>query len=593
MKVSRLIGSRTKETPQDCQTANHIFMVRGGYIRNVAAGIFSLYNPMRRVTQKIERIIREEMDAIDGQEVLFPVVMPATLWQASGRYDAIGSEMARFTDRNGAKNVLGMTHEEASVHLVRDVAQSYQNYPFMIYQIQTKFRDEPRSRGGLMRVREFTMKDAYSFHTDWYDLTEYYNRCLQAYRRIFARAGLADVAVVQADSGMMGGSISHEFMYLSPIGEDKIIKCPFCDFISNLEAAETIVRQTSRPEMPLTKIHTPDIKTIRALGDSLGLQDDSLMKAVVYSRVADGTPIVVFVRGDMEVSETKLRNHIGTDIVPYEETGTHSGIVAGFIGAVGLDSGITCVLDRSLQGATNLVGGANEIDYHISGISMARDLPNAVYADVAKAVEDGICPACRKEGLGITGGVEVGNIFQLGDKYTKAMKMQYLDNAGELQYPIMGCYGIGVGRLAASVLEEHHDDYGPIWPIEIAPWHVAICALNIKTDAVKTAADALYQSLAESGIEVLYDDREVSAGVMFSDADLLGCPLRLVVSPKTLARGAIEVIARDKSYKADLDFDATKTNEIAAWVTKWIAEARKQTREQVKKQANLQPNSGE
>jgi len=557
MRVSSLVGSRKKETPVDCQTTNHIYAVRGGYIRNVAAGIFSLYNPMRRVVLKIENILREEMDRIGGQEVLLPVVMPASLWMESGRYDAIGSEMLRFTDRTGAKNVLGMTHEEAAVHLVRDTVPSYQNYPFMIYQIQTKFRDEPRSRGGLVRVREFTMKDGYSFHTSWEDLNDYYQMCLEAYSRIYKRVGLAKVAAVKGDSGMMGGSLSHEFMFLPEIGEDKIMQCPHCDFIANLEATEMVVEKAIGEETEITKIHTPNIKTIQELCDNLQTPEQSLMKAVVYKLESDDSLVVAFIRGDLDVNETKLRNHLKSGILPVEHIGAESGLVMGFVGAIGLDKGLKCVFDRSLEGGAGLIGGANETDYHICGISMTRDLPNAEFIDIAQAVHGGTCPQCKQKGLTATNGVEIGNIFQLGDKYTKSMGMQYLDSNGELQHPTMGCYGIGVGRLAACICEAHHDEYGPIWPISVAPWQVELCALNINAEGVRKTAETIYTAFTEAGIETLYDDREVSAGVMFSDADLFGCPLRIVISPKTLARGCVELISRDKTLKIDLQTEDT------------------------------------
>ncbi|HEX3047195.1 MAG TPA: proline--tRNA ligase [Bacillota bacterium] len=562
MKTNELLGMRYKETPADCYTANHIFFIRGGYIKQVSSGVFSLYLPMRRITHKIEAIIRDEMDKIGGQEVLFPVVMPATLWQESGRYESIGTEMVRFSDRNGTMNVLGMTHEEAAVHLVRDVASSYQNYPFMIYQIQTKFRDEPRCRGGLIRVREFTMKDAYSFHTSWDDLKQYYNLCLEAYNRIFARAGIPEVVAVQSDSGMMGGSISHEFMFLSEIGEDTIVSCTHCDYRANMEAAECIVNNAVVDEAPLTKLATPNIKTIEELCEFAHITATQTAKAVVYQSNSDDAYIVVFIRGDLDVNETKLRNHLGFEIHPALEISASSGLVPGFIGAIGLTDSCSVVFDRSIQNCRMLYCGANEEGFHFSGLSMPRDVPNASFVEVAKAVAGGICPTYQKSSLRIAKGIEVGNIFQLGTKYTKSMELQFLDQNGLRQYPIMGCYGIGVGRLAASVCEAHHDDYGPIWPMSIAPWQVQLCALNIGTGDIKEKADLLYLKMQSSGIEALYDDRNVSAGVMFSDADLLGCPLRIVISPKTRARGVVELSARDKSFRTDVEYDGINFDSI-------------------------------
>lgn len=553
MRMRHLLGERFKETPSDCQITSHALMVRGGYMRQLCNGIYSLYPPARRITRKIEQIIREEMDAIGGQEVLFPVVMPASLWQESGRYESIGSEMARFQDRSGGEVVLGMTHEEAAVHLARGAAKSHADYPFMIYQIQTKFRDEPRCRGGLIRVREFTMKDAYSFHTSQEDLERYYETCLEAYRRIFARVGVPEVVDVKSDSGMMGGSIAHEFMLLTPAGEDSIVLCSSCGYRSNMEAAECVIQNPVTEPAPLQKIATPGVKTIDELCAFLHIRPEQTCKAVVYQKDSDGRYVVVFIRGDLEVNETKLRNLLGAEIRPAAQITPESGLTPGSIGAIGLGNQIQVVFDRSMEGIQCTVCGANEDGYHLTGVSLERDLPEKpVFSDVAKALEGGICPVCGKPHLQIRRGIEVGNIFQLGDKYTRPMGMQYLDRDGKLQYPLMGCYGIGVGRLAAAVCEVRHDDYGPIWPMAIAPWQVHICALKAADPQVKGTAEKLYQMLTGAGVEVILDDRPVSAGVMFSDADLLGVPLRLVVSPKTCAKGMIELAARDKTFREEI-----------------------------------------
>lgn len=550
MKMSSMLGNRFKETPADCQLDSHKLMVRGGYIKQMTTGIYSLYMPTKRITKKIEAIIRDEMDKIDGQEVMFPVVMPASLWQESGRYDSIGSEMARFKDRSGQPVVLGMTHEEAAVHLARGAAQSYTNYPFMIYQIQTKFRDEPRARGGLIRVREFTMKDAYSFHTSQEDLEQYYEKCYTAYENIFRRAGIPEVVAVKSDSGMMGGSVSHEFMLLTDSGEDTIVLCD-CGYRSNMEAADCIVEAPETEEAPLTKVFTPETKTIEAVCEYLNAPANASCKAVVYQKNMTDEYVIAFIRGDLEVNETKLRNFLGEEIHPAEIT-LESGIVAGFIGPVGLPKGVTYVIDKSLAALNASVCGANEENYHYTGYNVARDTPDAPIADFAKTYEGAICPVCGKPHIHISRGIEVGNIFQLGTKYTKSMEMTYIGQDGKPHYPIMGCYGIGVGRLAASVCEVKHDDYGPIWPMSIAPWQVHICAIKATDPEVRAVADKLYQDLQDAGVEVIYDDRKVSAGNMFSDADLLGVPVRVIVSPKTVKRGAVEVSKRDKSMREDV-----------------------------------------
>ena len=550
MKVSKMLGERFKEAPKDCVIASHALMVRGGYIKYVGNGIYSLFTPAKRIMSKIERIIREEMDRIDGEEVLFPVVMPASLWEQSGRFTSVGSELVRFKDRGGNNMILGMTHEEAAVHLARDTAKSYVDFPFMIYQIQTKFRDEPRARGGLIRVREFTMKDAYSFHTSEEDLERYYDCCYTAYERIFRRAGAKNVIAVKSDSGMMGGSVSHEFMLLSEIGEDTLAICPECGYKANMEAAECIVENEAGQLAPLKKVHTPNAKTIEELSAFLDLDEKRLCKAVVYQRNADDSYVIVFIRGDLDVNETKLRGFLGCEIHPATVT-EESGIVAGFIGAMGLPEAVTVVWDRSLSGISNLVCGANEKDYHYTGFNVARDIGEVLYTDVAKTYAGAVCPSCGKHTITLQKGIEVGNIFQLGTKYTKSMGMTYLDANGELQYPIMGCYGIGVGRLCASICQESHDDFGPIWPMSIAPWQVEVCNLRCDDETVSRTADSLYDALQSAGIETLYDDRNIRPGAMFADADLFGIPVRAVVSPKTCERGVIEVSLRDKSWKGE------------------------------------------
>lgn len=556
MKLEKLVGERFRERPSDCIVDSHAFMVRGGYLKYVANGIYSSYMPLKRVTRKIEQILREEMDAIDGQEIQFPVVMPASLWQESGRYESIGKELMRFHDRNGCPLVLGMTHEEAAVQLVRDYGQSYSKYPFMIYQIQTKFRDEARPRAGLIRVREFTMKDAYSFHPSKEDLTEYYNRFHKAYERIYARVGLSEVISVASDSGMMGGNISHEFMLLTPVGEDSIALCTECDYKANMEAAESITEKPiNAVSEDLTMIHTPDVHTIEELCRFLRCEKENTCKAVVYQHGSDDSYIVLFIRGDLDVNETKLTNYLGCEIHPAVIT-EECGLNAGYIGPVNLEGNFTVLFDRSLEGRNNLSCGANVSEYHYTGLDMKRDIGNAEYLDFAKIQEGGICPHCGKTSIRIFRGIEVGNIFQLGTKYTKSMNMTYIDQNGNSRYPLMGCYGIGVGRLAAAICEAHHDEYGPIWPVSVAPWQIHLCAVRSDNAEVKDYADKLYAELQSKGFEVIYDDRNVSAGVMFSDADLLGVPLRIIISPRNMKQGIVEMVSRDKSFSASLQIES-------------------------------------
>ena len=570
MKLDKLIGERFKERPSECVIDSHALMLRGGYMKYVGNGIFSSYTPLKRITRKIEQIIREEMDRIDGQEVMFPVVLPASLLQESGRYESIGNALVRFADRNKNPHVLGMTHEEPAVQLVREYGQTYAKYPFMIYQIQTKFRDEPRPRGGLIRVREFTMKDAYSFHTSKEDLDEYFQRCYKAYERIYERVGIPETIAVTADSGMMGGKLSNEFIILTPVGEDSIAICENCDcdYVANMEAAESIT-ENIRDDIsePLTLEPTPNIQTIEGLCDFLKTDAKKTCKAVMYQRNIDDSYIVVFIRGDLDVNETKLANYLKCDVHPAViEEGNDTGLCAGYTGPCHLDyNKITVLFDKSLENTNNLATGANKNEYHYTGLDISRDLKNKniEYQDFAKITDGGICPKCKKPSIKISRGIEVGHIFQLGTKYTETMNMQYLDSEGQPHYPIMGCYGIGVGRLAASVCEAHHDEYGPIWPMPIAPWQVHLCAVRSDDEQVKNTADKLYEELISAGIEVIYDDRNVSAGVMFSDADLLGVPLRVIVSPRNIKENCCEIISRDKTLSIKEPTESAKDKIIA------------------------------
>lgn len=567
MKVSSLLGERLKAVSEDITIESQLLMLKGGYIKNVGNGIFTLLPPAQRISKKIQNIIREEMDAIDGQEVLFPVVMPASIWQESGRFYSIGSEMVRFKDRTGSDMVLGMTHEEAATHLVRNVAKSYTQYPFMIYQIQTKFRDEARPRGGLIRVREFTMKDAYSFHTSNEDLLQYYDRAHKAYERIFKRAGAKKFISVKSDSGMMGGNVSHEFMLLTPVGEDTLAICSAedCGYTANMECAESVIENESGEVRPLQKVHTPDAKTIDAVCKYLHSEEKKSVKAVVYQKVEDNSYVIVFIRGDLDVNETKLRKVVNGDVYIAKEI-TDEGIVGGFIGPVGLSTKATVVYDSSLKNANDFVAGANEKDYHYTGVNVARDVGEVTFNDVAKIIDGGICPKCGRKTIKLSNGIEIGNIFQLGTKYSKSMNLTYIDENNTPQYPIMGCYGIGVGRLMASICEESHDKFGPIWPITIAPWEIEICNLRADDEAVSKVADDLYARLSAKS-EVLYDDRDIRPGAMFADADLFGIPVRVVVSPKNLAENQVEVSTRDKSINTTVKLD-NAVEEILAIVDK-------------------------
>ncbi len=549
MRMSNLIGRRFKEKPVEATLKSHEYLLRGGYARQVANGIYSLLPAGFRVTHKIENIIREEMDRIGGQEVLMPVVLPRELWDESDRFESVGPELLRFVDRTGHAMLLAMTHEEAVVHLTRYEATSYRQYPFMVYQIQTKFRDEPRSRGGLIRVREFTMKDAYSFHCSMEDLERYYAVCAIAYHRIFCRAGIPETAVVQSDSGIMGGKVAHEFMLLCDSGEDTIVKCPQCGYIANTEVAEGRIESFPEKPLELEKVHTPGMKTIDEVADFLGMQPRQTAKVVFYESDSEGKPVMAIIRGDVEINEAKLAKIIKVaPALAEEETILKSGAVPGFASPMGVKN-CRIIVDPTVRDSNNLVTGANEVDYHVKNFNVNRDCPSgAEVADIARIREGDGCSQCEGK-LVIVRGIEVGNIFQLGTKYSETMGMRYLDENGKEQVPIMGCYGIGVGRLMSSVMEAHYDKWGPIWPITIAPWQVHICALQFKNESIRETAEMLYNELKEAGIEVILDDRDERPGVQFADADLLGVPFRFIISERNIKESKLEwkIRGTDKS----------------------------------------------
>ena len=556
MLISKLVGERTKTAPSDAVIKSHSLMIRAGYIKLVSNGIWSLAMPAKRIARKIENIIREEMDALEGQECTFPVVMPRELWEESGRYTSIGDEMVRFKDRFGRDMVLGMTHEEAAVQFARDAVNSYQQLPFMIYQIQTKFRDEGRPRGGLIRVREFTMKDAYSFHMSKEDLEAYYERVYAAYERIFKRIGMKNFIAVKSDSGMMGGSISHEFMLLTPIGEDTIVICPKCGLSSNMEVATSVMKENAPEEAaPMEEVFTGEAKEIKEVTKYLGdIPADKTIKAVCYNIKGDSLrTVVAFIRGDLEINEAKLKKVLGRDIVP---ANLNSGeLVAGNIGPAGLKGdNLVIVYDNSVKGTVNMVSGANKPEYHLKNVTEGRDFTIEESFDIRKVKPGEKCPVCGAE-LEVENGIEIGNIFQLGTKYTESMGMTVLNSDGKAVCPIMGCYGIGVGRAMASVAEETADEKGLNWPMAIAPWHVYLCIIRSDDPVVKEKACALYDEMQKKGIEVLMDDRAASAGYKFADCDLMGIPLRLVVSPRALENDVAEIKIRSTGETITCPFE--------------------------------------
>ena len=556
MRLSKLVGQRLREAPRDAQTVSHKFLVRGGYCIPVSTGIFSLLPLGKRITTKIERIIREEMDRIGGQEVLMPVVLPAELWQQSGRWESVGAELLRFKDRNGKDMLLGMTHEEAVVHMARAEVSSYKQLPLMLYQIQTKYRDEARPRAGLIRVREFTMKDAYSFHTTQEDLEKYYEVCREAYFRIFKRIGIKDMLCIQADSGIFGGNRSDEFMAVADCGEDTLFVSPNGNYQANREVACAKLNFNKEEPLPPEKVETPNCKSIDDLAKFLGINPDHTCKAVFY-KDSHGKLVFVNIRGDLEVNETKLAKVVQDGNLAFADDALirSVGAVPGYASLYGLDlSNFRVVVDPSVVESSNLVVGANEELYHLKNFNYDRDVAQkeqVIVADIA-TVRDGDPSPIDGAPLKLLHGIEIGNIFQLGTKYSKPMGCNFLDVDGKSKPMVMGCYGIGVGRGMAAVCEQRHDDWGPIWPMAIAPYQVHIIGLKYSETAVADACEKLYADLQARGVEVLLDDRGEKAGSAFADADLLGIPLRVVISPKTIAENQVEYKHRDWGKRSEM-----------------------------------------
>ena len=546
MKTSNLFGQTLREAPADAEVPSHQLLVRAGFIRQLGAGIFSYLHLAQRSIMKIENILREELNAIGGQEITMPVVHPADVWKETGRWYQIGSEMGRFLDKNGRDMVLAMTHEEVIADLVRRDIQSYKQLPRLLYHIQTKWRDDPRPRAGLIRVREFTMKDSYSLDADWEGLDRQYRAHYQAYFNIFHRCGLP-VAAVKSDVGMMGGKLAHEFMYLAPIGEDTLIICEACGYTANRQIAKfRKPPANSEPLKSIEKVATPKTSTIEALATLLNVPKSKTAKAVfAVATITEGQQdtnkfVFAVVRGDMEVNETKLANAVkAKDLRPaHEEEIRQVGAIPGYASPVGLKD-VFIVVDDMVPDSPNLVAGANEEGYHLLNVNYGRDYQADIIADIAVADEGQACPECGHS-LRAWRGVEVGNIFKLGTRYSDSLGCTYLDKDGKPKPVIMGSYGIGVGRLLACVAEEHHDERGLTWPITVAPYQIHMVSLK----GGEEAANNLYTSLESNGIEVLYDDREESPGVKFNDADLIGIPIRLTVSGRSLKEGGVELKLR-------------------------------------------------
>jgi prolyl-tRNA synthetase len=561
MRYGQAFVPTLKEVPAEAQVASHIFMIRGGYMRKAAAGIYSFLPLGWRVVSKIANIVREEMNRAGAQEIFMPAAVPAELWQESGRWQKYGPELLRFKDRKGADFLIGPTHEEVVVDLVRREIKSYRQLPQNLYQVQTKFRDEVRPRAGLMRGREFIMKDAYSFHVDGDDAKKTYQAMYDAYTKIFKRCGL-EFRAVEADTGNIGGSLSHEFQVLAQSGEDKIVSCNNCSYAANVEQAE--VKRAAEPEAAaekaIEKVHTPGKGSIDDVATFLKADKKRFIKSLVF--LGDGKPVLVLVRGDHDVNEIKLRKLLGVaEVVMASDAAAKeiTGAPVGFVGPVGAKAGLRIVGDLDVKNIRDGVTGANEVDQHVTGVSAARDLAGVEWADLRVAAAGDGCPRCGKGTFTLFLGIEVGHVFYLGTKYSQPMGCTYLDVAGKEQVMEMGCYGIGVTRVAAAAIEQNHDQDGIIWPMSIAPYQVALLTLQQNDAAVVAAADKLYAELTAAGIEVIYDDRDERPGAKFKDADLIGVPLRVAVGQKSLAEGKLEL--KPRSAKAAELIDATTAAE--------------------------------
>lgn len=553
MRMSRMLMPTLKEVPSDAEITSHQLMLRAGMIRKMASGIYNQLPMGIRVFRKVEDIIREEMNAKGAQEISCALLVPAELWQESGRWDVMGPEMFRLKDRNGRDYCLGPTHEETFTHIVRNEITSYKQLPLNLYQIETKFRDERRPRFGVMRTRNFTMKDAYSFDADQEGLDKSYDDMFDAYTRIFARCEL-DNSPVQADSGAMGGSASAEFMVKSEVGEDEIVFCSGCDYAANIEKATSVNHKASTEEMKeMSEIETPNVHTIEELQDFFKMDAGQFAKTLIY--YADGKTVAVVVRGDRDVNETKVANAIGGavefELASEDTIKAVTGAEVGFAGPIGIKTDYLFI-DQEVVDQRNVIVGANKTGYHIQNANFGRDFEGQI-GDFRNVQEGDKCPKCGQP-LEIMRGVEVGHIFKLGTKYSESMGATFLDQNGKSQPIIMGCYGIGVERTVAAVIEQHHDENGIIWPLAIAPYHVVVVPVNVKKEEHLENAEKIYKELEAAGVEVLLDDRNERAGFKFKDSDLLGIPMRITVG-KDIVDGKVEFKLRKEADKEIISVD--------------------------------------
>lgn len=553
MRLSKQYLPTLKEDPADAEIASHKLLVRAGMIRKVASGVYTFLPLGKRVLAKIENIVREEMDATGAREILMPALQPSELWHESGRWNDYGPELMRLVDRHDHGFCLGPTHEELITALVRNELRSYRQLPLTLYQIQSKFRDEIRPRFGLLRSREFVMKDAYSFHTSQESLQETYDVMSEAYGRICERCGL-DYRPVEADSGQIGGSVTCEFMALADAGEAELVYCPSCDYAANTEAGECRCHPTEYPIDHCEKIATPGVTTIATLAEFLGIEESATVKAMV-GKNAEGEVVALFIPGDHELNELKVSRVIdGFGLLDDEEI-KQAQLPKGSIGPVGLPEGIKVYADESLKPIERWVVGANEAGYHFVGACQGEDFTVDAWADFSVVAPGDSCPHCGATLEGARG-IEVSQVFQLGDKYSKAMNAVFSAEDGTDQPFIMGCYGVGISRTLAAIVEQHNDEQGIIWPLSVAPAHVCVIPLTVGDDVVYPVAERLANKLAEDGFEVALDDRDERPGVKFADADLIGWPIQIVVGKRGVAEGTVEIKRRSEGEKHSVPLDA-------------------------------------
>jgi prolyl-tRNA synthetase len=568
MRYSEMFLPTVREVPSDAEVTSHQLMLRAGMIRKLTSGVYSYLPLGYRVIRKFEQIVRDEMNRAGAQEIFMPTVQPAELWQESGRWTHYGKELLRFRDRNDRECCLGPTHEEVVTDLVRNEVKSYRQLPVNLYQIQTKFRDEIRPRFGVMRCREFGMKDAYSFDADGEGADISYQKMFDAYNRIFTRCGLK-FRSVEADTGSIGGSFSHEFLVTADSGEDAMVYCTSCKYAANLEKAE-VPRPGEKPVdqkdfLPLEEVHTPDVRSIEEVCAFLNVTPQDVIKTLIFS--ADGKAVAILIRGDEEVNEIKVKNYLGCnelELAMDDMIREVTNSPRGFAGAIGIKCRI--LADYSLMSMKNVVMGANKEDYHIRNVNFGRDVKINNFVDLRSVKAGDACPRCLSD-IRFARGIEVGHVFKLGTKYSKAMGARYLDRNGQEQIIVMGCYGIGIGRTVAACIEQNYDEQGIIWPMALAPYQVILTPVNVKDEALLRISEDLYQKLSSIGLDVLLDDRDERAGVKFMDADLVGIPLRVTIGPKRLAEGKVEV-----RFRRSGEVNILSLEEVEAFIVHTVKE---------------------